>query len=304
VERRSKERSGFLIRIFGKPILVLLFPVVIIAGDIQAQIVLSEVLSNEPAGRVRLEWVEVFNHSDLEIDLGEYILIADSDTNHFPDGVLLESRSYAILARQLTPEDGSDSFEGFWGDSSGVWGDHESENFLAIDVAITLNNNSGNVIIENDMGTILDEVYWETASDDGRSIERADVDNIDSDWHDCFDPEGSTPGRANSDVPPEGEDAFSVEIEPIVVSRSNIGIGIFAIDVVIPPATELTVTIYDETGYKVRSLIENSEIDVLELSWDGRGDKGSLMPPGIYLISFDLSGQSDRSKTCPVVIAP
>ncbi len=253
---------------------------------------------------MRLEWVEIYNQSAFEIDLGEYILIADSDTNYLPDGIFLESHSYAVLARQLISENGSDSFEGYWGDSSGVWGDHELENYLAIDVPMTLANNYGNIVLENEIGLILDEFTWETASDDGRSIERTDVDDIGSGWHDCFDPDGSTPGRTNSVIPPEGENAFSVEIEPVVVSLSNGGSDNFTIDVVIPPAAELTVKVYDETGHKVRSLIESSEINVLEISWDGKDDNGSLLPPGIYLISFDLSGQSDRSKIYPVVIAP
>jgi len=253
---------------------------------------------------VRLEWIEIYNQSVSEIDLGEYVLIADSDTNYLPDGTFLNPHCYAVLARQLISENGSDSFEGYWGDSSGIWGDYESESFLALDVAMTLNNNYGNVIIENDAGVFMDEVIWETASDDGRSIEKTDVDDINSGWHDCFDPDGSTPGRANSPVPPGGESSFNVEINPIVISISNDGFADFKIDVVIPPGTELSVNIYDETGYKVRSLAENSEINVLELFWDGKDSNGNSFPPGIYIISFNLSGQSSRSKTFPVVIAP
>ncbi|UCE65997.1 MAG: lamin tail domain-containing protein [Candidatus Zixiibacteriota bacterium] len=304
MERRFREGPGITTRIFGKPVLGSIFLLFVITGNLYGQVLLSEVLSNEPAGRVRLEWVEIYNQSALEINLGEYVLIADSDTNYLPDGIFLGPQGYAVLARQLITENGSDSFEGFWGDSSGVWGDHESESFLAVDVAMTLNNNSGDVIIEDETGMVLDGVSWETASDDGRSIERADVTDINSGWHDCFDPDGSTPGRANSVIPPEGENAFSVGIEPLVVSLGNGGLDNFAIGVVIPSGTELTVKVYDETGFKVRTIIENSELNVLELSWNGEDDNGNLLPPGIYLISLDISGQSDRSKICPVVIAP
>ncbi|UCC78833.1 MAG: lamin tail domain-containing protein [Candidatus Zixiibacteriota bacterium] len=304
MERGFGKGPGIFIRISGKPVLGALILVFMMASDLRGQIILSEVLSNEPAGRVRLEWVEIYNQSAFEIDLGGYVLIADSDTNNLPAGILLEPQSYAVLARQLESENGSDSFEGYWGDSSGVWGDHESEDFLALDVAMTLSNNSGNVIIKDDPGIVLDEVIWETASDDGRSMERADVGDINSGWHDCFDPDGSTPGRENSIVPSGGESAFEVNIDPIVVSHANNGFDSFSIEVVIPPATKLTVKIYDETGYKVRSLIENSETNVLGLSWDGKDDNGKPLSPGIYLISFDLSGRSSKSKVCPVVIAP
>ena len=216
----------------------------------------------------------------------------------------MNPRSHAILARQLVSENGSDSFEGFWGDSSGEWGDFESEDFLALDVAITLSNNYGSVILAGPGNEIPDEVTWETASDDGRSIERTDVDDIGSGWHDCFDPDGSTPGRVNSSIPPEGGNSFIVEIKPVVISVGDGGFDDFKIDVVIPPAAELSVKIYDETGYRVRSLLENSGTAVQQISWDGKNDHGHSLPPGIYIISFGLSGRSNRIKNCPVVIAP
>jgi len=261
-------------------------------------------LSNEPEGRVRLEWIEIYNQANFEIDLGEYILISDSDTNYFSDGTFIGPHSYAILARQLISENGSDSFESYWGDSSGVWGDSELENYAALDVDITLSNSQGYITLLTSTNVFVEDISWETASDDGRSIERDNVTDYNSGWHDSYDPSGSTPGRENSAIPPGGEEVFRVEINPVVLSIEGNDFDVFSIDVVIPPATELTVSVFDETGYKVKTLLENSATTVRQLGWDGRDDNGRILSPGIYIICLSLSGGRSESKNHPVIIAP
>jgi hypothetical protein len=275
-----------------------------ITHNVSGQVILSEVLSNEPGGRVRLEWIEIYNQSSSETNLGDYILVADNDTNYLADGIFLGPQSYAVLARQLIPDNGSDAYESYWGDSSGVWGDAYFENYIALDIDVTLSNNYGNVILMSIENEVIDEVSWVAASDDGRSIERSDVDDYYSTWHDCYDPDGSTPGRVNSQVPQSGEGNFSVTIEPIVISVGDNGFEDFFIDIIAPPGTKLTIKIFDETGYKVKSLLDNSETAVLRLEWDGKDDQGGYLSPGIYIISFVLSGRNNEEKNYPVIIAP
>ena len=231
-------------------------------------------------------------------------MISDSDTSYFPGGTFIGPYGYVILARQLVPDNGSDSFESFWGDSSGVWGDSDLENYTALDVDITLSNSSGNVALLTLNHILLDDYEWEAASDDGRSIERDDVSHYNSGWHDSYDPSGSTPGRENSGIPPGGEEVFRVGINPVVLSIEGNDFDVFSIDVVIPPATELTVSVFDETGYKVKTLLENSATTVRQLGWDGRDDNGRILSPGIYIICLRLSGGRGDSKNYPVIIAP
>ncbi len=275
----------------------------ILTGNLYGQVVLSEILSNEPGGRVRLEWVEIFNRSNFAVDLSEFIIIADSDTNYLPENSLLASQEYAVLARQLLPIDGSDSFESYWGDSSGVWGDAENEYFLVIDIDMTLSNNSGFVVLKHNSGILIDSVFWSVPSDDGRSIEKDDLFNDYSGWHDCFDPDGSTPGRINSVVPQDIDETFVVEINPRDISQSGV-LNRFTIDIVIPPGTEISLDIYDESGHKVKTLLDESDLDVIQLTWDGRDNDNRLLQPGVYLLSFKLEGLRDDTKLIPVVIAP
>jgi hypothetical protein len=198
--------------------LILLLPT-----TVYGQVTLSEVLSNEPAGRVRLEWIELYNRSDVEADLSGFLLISSNDTTAFQQGSLVGAGEYVVIARQLTPEDGSDSFEGYWGDSSGIWGDSEIEDFAAYEGDFQLNNNSGDVTLADSAGTFLDQLFWNSASDDGRSVEKDDLSLDFTTWHDCYDPESSTPGRANSEIPSGGAGTFQADISPRVISLDRNG---------------------------------------------------------------------------------
>jgi hypothetical protein len=282
-----------------------IFLILSLSSGAYGQVVLSEILSNEPSGRVRLEWVEVYNRSQLEIDLHYYPLVVGSDTTSPESGSYLGAGSYAVLARQLLPENGSDSFEGYYGDSSGVWGDSELEDFAAYDVTMGLNNTQGSVILIDSSGNVLDAYAWDRASDDGRSVERNDLFEDNSLWHDCYDVDGSTPGRQNSSIPPEGEDAFSVSVSPKLITPDGDGLeDVFMIDIVIPSGTEITVDIFDDSAMNIRNIVYESSASVSRVEWDGKDDNGGIVSPGIYIIGFFLSGQKKSSRFVPVVVAP
>lgn len=276
-----------------------------LSANVYGQVVLSEILSNEPSGRVRLEWVEVYNRLDTHVDLHRYLLIADSDTTRLPPGSYVDAGAYAILARQLLPEDGSDSFEGYWGDSSGIWGDSEIENYAAFDVKIGLNNNQGSVALADTSGNQLDHYNWNSASDDGRSVERDDLFDDFSGWHDCYDPGGSTPGRANSPIPAGGEGVLSISVSPRLITPDGDGIeDNFTIDIIIPAGTEITVDVFDDSAMKVKNLLFESDAAVSSFQWNGSDHSGQPLPPGLYIIGFFLTGQQNESKFIPVVVAP
>ena len=273
-----------------------------LTSNLYGQVTLSEVLSNEPDGRVRLEWVELYNRADDEIDLGGYVLIAGDDTTRFLPGTFIDGRSFAVIARQPLPDNGSDSFEGYWGDSSGIWGDSEFENYPVIPGNIHLNNNSGSITIIDSTGAHLDQFNWDISSDDARSMEKDDLFFDFTTWHESFDPSGSTPGRANSEIPLEGTESLTMNIYPPMISS---GAGeIFYISAIIPPGSKLSVDIYDDTGLRRRSLLENIESIIVNTDWNGRDDSDKMLSPGLYIMVASLSGGSSGGKQIPVVIAP
>ena len=96
----------------------------LLCGDAPAQVVISEVMYNEPGNRTNLEWVEIYNMTDTTVNLGNFGFSANDSIIRLPSDSLLSPRTYAVVASHLTSRDRSeDSFEGHWGDSSGYWGD-------------------------------------------------------------------------------------------------------------------------------------------------------------------------------------
>ena len=276
-------------------IMLLLF-----TANLQAQVTISEVLYNEPNNRTNLEWVEIYNPSDTSIDLGNIIFIANDSVTHFSQNTILSPAAYAILASHLTsPNRSQDSFEGRWGDSSGFWGDAVIESYPAFNVNMILNNDTGHISINDSLGNQIDSYSWNSPGDDGYSFERDEVSSPQSGWHRCLSPTGSTPGRSNS----VGE-SFSIWVNPRIIRTGNASADLFRITYLIPSNSKLTIEIYDDSGYRERSLLDNSSTISDMITWGGRDDNDKRLPPGVYLILCTLTGAQNGSKTIPVVIAP
>ena len=107
---------------------------------------INEVLANEPGSNTRLEGVELHNADSVEHDLEGWAFISKDDTTWIPAGTTVPARGFLILARKLLsdPPD-SISFEGWWGDGSGIWGDSPEESFPAIEAKMTLTNSGGTI---------------------------------------------------------------------------------------------------------------------------------------------------------------
>ena len=253
---------------------------------------------------VRLEWIELFNRADYEIDLHDFIIIADSDTNSLPENSVVGAGSYVVLARQLLSENGSDSFEAYWGDGSGEWGDSYLENYAAYDGVITLGNSYGSIRLMKDDGTDIEFISWDQSSDDGRSIEKDDVYADFSGWHDCSDSRGSTPGQLNSPVPEPIDETFSVTVNPKTIAPGGYDNDRILIEVVIPSGSRCTIDVFDETGKKLLRLAQDASSQVFRLNWDGIGSDGKLLKPGPYFIGVFLSGQRSDSELVPIAVAP
>ncbi|MCI0532476.1 MAG: lamin tail domain-containing protein [candidate division Zixibacteria bacterium] len=187
---------------------VLLLSVLLCLGILpaRAQIVLNEILANEPAAYTTLEWVELFYPGPGQVNLNGWKFAEDDDTTTFTTDIFIDSAGYLILTRKLVSPPGSPSFEARWGDSSGMWGDSPAENFPAVEVGMSLTNSSGSVILTSPTDSV--HVFtWTQDAGDGRSWEKRDWQSGDdlSNWEICSLPEGSTPGKINSISPAEND---------------------------------------------------------------------------------------------------
>jgi hypothetical protein len=278
---------------------ILLF--ILLPAILKGQVLISEVLYNEPEGRVRLEWIEFYNTSDFEAEMNGMKLAVNQDTIYFDSNIALEGKSYAIMARQLVSETG-DSFEGHWGDSSGIWGDFSTENYYAFQSDFTLPNPQGSIYLLNASGVSEDSCIWNQPTSDGFSWERDSLNFDNYGWHECTDYSGSTPGSANSYGPDGDVDNFDIAIYPRLIShRENTD---FRIEYKIPAGTRMTIYVCSDIGRRIVIIAEKVEDDIGVLNWDGRELDGSGLPPGIYIIVIDLDGRISGKKQIPVVIAP
>jgi len=148
---------------------------------------LSEVLANEPGSVTTLEWIELA--AVAEVDLSRCSLFVNERHVALPPGTL-DTAAFLVLSRDTV------RFEAHYGDSSGVWGDHPSEQYRLGQGDFTLANSAGALALRGPWGS--DSFAYTTSAPDGVSFERIG----DSLWQVTADPPGSTPGAVNDGVPP------------------------------------------------------------------------------------------------------
>ncbi len=195
-------------------------------------VVINEVLADEPGSATSLEWVELYNRQDTAIDCSGLLLVDDPDTTSL-DGIILGGGEYVILARRVIAGPGEDSFESYWGDNSGVWGDAAGENFQVIPALMKLRNSADTVLLLDPTGGVS-LFLWDGGTDDGISFERTRPDSPDetNSFVPSQDPAGSTPGLLNSQTPRANDLAidsagmeFHFAATEIIVPVTNVGWG-------------------------------------------------------------------------------
>jgi hypothetical protein len=167
------------------------FVVVIIVSG-KAELVINEVLSNEPDGQTTLEWIELYNDGDASAFLAFFTLLIGSNNITLPS-VGVEAREYAVLSKNLT------EYESYWGDGSGTWGDAVDENYDVIQIDnFSLPNESGQITLLFG-SNIVSTFAWTESGEDGWSWERIDPGG--TEIVPSIHPSCSTPGAVNSVTP-------------------------------------------------------------------------------------------------------
>ena len=72
-----------------------------------------------------------------------------------------------------------------------------------------------------------------------------------------------------------------------------------------PPRSDVIVEIYDATGRKVTTLYDGVGLGEMRFSWDGRGQDGEIVDPGVYLChvrAVALDGGSVEKDTAPLIV--
>jgi len=181
-------------------------------------VIFNEVLANEPGPNTKLEWVELLNTDSIDCDLGGWFFVSKDDTTLIPSGTIIASGGFLIIARKLVSEPpDSISFEGYWGDGSGVWGDSPEEDFPAVEAKMSLTNSGGTIsLIDPDQN--IQSLTWDEDCGDGISLEKISPEESDQpdNWSCCTHPDKSTPGKINSVTPAEND--LSIQSEKLFFS--------------------------------------------------------------------------------------
>lgn len=173
--------------------------IVALSVSARGNVVINEVLVNEPGAYQSLEWIELFVDSATSVSFDDCRLLVDGEEVATPPGLTPASREYLIICRRLTSGTGG-SFEGYWGDSSGVWGDTDQELAMGepIEASFSLRNTGGSIVLWQD-GIPVSTFTWDDGGDDGVSFERIVPGG--PDFAPCIARQGSTPGGLNSVTP-------------------------------------------------------------------------------------------------------
>ncbi len=180
---------------------------------ISSEIIINEILSNEPGSATSLEWIELYNSFNFTEILNGYFLVSGTDTIYFSLSDSIQQDSYIIICRKLY---GTNSFESYWGNNSQVWGDTLIETYYdePIVALFSLINSNGTVKLSDSNSILISQFDWTAASGDGISWERVFPDSqliLES-----VDGRGSSPGKVNSRTQVSGDltiDSIAVVLE-------------------------------------------------------------------------------------------
>ncbi|MGB2988406.1 MAG: lamin tail domain-containing protein [Candidatus Zixiibacteriota bacterium] len=262
---------------------------------------INEVLANEPGSNTKLEWVELHNADSVEHDMEGWAFICKDDTTWIPAEAIIPAGRFLILARKLLsdPPD-SISFEGWWGDRSGIWGDSPDESFPAVEAKMSLTNSGGTISLL-DLESKAQTFTWDEDCGDGVSMERVSA-NEDI-WLCCVDSDRSTPGRKNS-VSTTYSEGIELSIEPNPFSPDGDGFEDQAVfRYTLPMESNLTIRIYDVKGRLIKTLVDDEPKVSGEILWDGKDDENRTVRIGIYVVLAEATGDSYSEKKATVVVA-
>jgi hypothetical protein len=247
------------------------------------------------------EWIELFNSRPQEVSLsGWRIEDADSARGRELPYIHLASKSYTVLVDDHT----SFTLE------------HPDVPAVAVpEGGLPSLDDSGDIVrLRDDEGRVIDSLTYEGGWGGGRgiSLERInpvfpsdDPDN----WAPSVARRGSTPGERNSiflsDIPRRS----ALTVSPNPFSPDGDGRLDHTVIAFKGPALRLKVRlhIFDAAGRLVRKLLEQETTGGEGTAvWDGRDDKGRILPVGIYIVhleGIDEAGGRLVEETCTVVLA-
>ena len=187
-------RAGYIVFLF-------LIATMLLTPSARAELVVNEVLVNEPGSQSTLEWFELYNNSTEPITSLSlyYIVITGGYTVNF-GAVSMPARSYLLVCRDTA------EVRAYWG------GDIPAEAQLYEATFGLANTGGGTISLYTFLPDPISELTWSTSGEDGVSWERK-FTGASEIWPSA-DALGCTPGFLNSVTPVP----YDLSLEDISVS--------------------------------------------------------------------------------------
>jgi len=174
--------------------------------------------------------------------------------------------------------------------------------------SLILNNDADAVVVRDPNDVVVDSVYYFASWHDpalrgtrrGISLEKLHplLPSTDaSSWSSCGAPEGATPGKTNSiAVPLPLRGSLTASPNPFRLSEAERRYCVIAYEIPFPKAL-VTVRIFNEEGILLRTVTQaRFSAAQSHVVWDGRTDRGELLPPGLYVIALEAV-DTETSRT-------
>ena len=256
----------------------------------EGDIVINELLFNPPSGGA--DFVELYNNSSRLFDL-QYLRLGHINTGSLDDTEIITEESFLFEPGRylaLTTD------KAFLLDNYTV---PFPENIVEVQRLPSLPDDEGSIAVATSFLEVIDwyeyseEHHLSLIDPEGVSLERLSFEgpsNDASNWQSAASTVGyATPGYKNSQQLNPGFE-LTTGVEPKVFSPNQDGYH----DVVSltysfeRPNNVLSVSIWNASGYKLRTILENQNISMQGfVHWDGTDDNGNLAPTGIYIVVFD-----------------
>ena len=273
-------------------------------------VVFNELLFNPLQGDA--DFIEFFNISDRIVDVSS-LFLASVDTE---SGDTSDVKQVFNEGRCLLP-----------GSFFVVTGDREkiADRYISSDPAYIFNiismpsmpDDQGHLLLLNREMDMVDEVIYSDKMHysllkmkEGISLEKIRPglsSNRSSSWHSASESSGwATPGLENSAYTEETEKGdqlifSSGKITPDNDGNEDVLIIDFNSD---DPGNMVTITIFNETGNRVRKLKENFYAgNSVSVIWDGTSEDGNLVNTGIYIFLIELYDEKGKTKAWKKVCA-
>ncbi len=264
-------------------------------------LILNEILFDPYTGDE--DFVELYNHSDLYINLKDWSLA--NDNSGIPDNIktieinyIIKPNDYVVITKDYSLV-------------TSRYKTHSPSKFIELETLPTYSNDEGTAYILTPSLTVSDKFYYEDdyhfqllRSTDGVSLERLDFDretNEKSNWHSAATEVGyATPGVRNSQYNPAILTQETIEVSPKLFSPDNDGYeDILTLSYSLEESGYAgNVTIFDAKGRLVKTLVQNQVLAKEgAFTWDGTNNDYNKARMGAYIILFEFYDLSGNVKT-------